>query len=89
MIGWLLLISIRISKREAMMRGGIQKLYITNLNEGKHTATAFFTGIGPNGRPYKRAKNLVFEKGPGAEYLEIAIGDEGASQEPVFRMKQW
>ncbi len=76
-------------QRGSMARGGIQKLYVTNLNEGKHTATAFFTGIGPNGRPYKRAENLEFEKGPGSEYLEIAIIDNGALQEPVFEMKQW
>lgn len=76
-------------QRAAMARGGIQKLYVTNLNEGKHTATAFFTGIGPNGRPYKRAENLEFEKGPGSGYLEIAITDDGKLQEPVFAIKQW
>lgn len=76
-------------QRQAMSRGGIQKLYITNLNEGKHTATAFFTGIGPNGRPYKRAENLEFEKGPGSGYIEIAISDDGSVQEPVFEIKQW
>ena len=76
-------------QRSAMSRGGVQKLYITNLNEGKHTATAFFTGIGPNGRAYKRAENLEFEKGPGSGYIEIAISDDGALQEPVFKIKQW
>ncbi len=76
-------------QRQALARGGIQKLYITNLNEGKHTAMAFFTGIGPNGRPYKRAANLNFKKGPGSGYLELAINDDGSTQEPIFEMKQW
>lgn len=76
-------------QRQAMIRGGIHKLYITNLNEGKHTATIFFTGVGPNERPYKRASTIDFEKGPTGEYLEIAISDDSVTQEPVFGIKQW
>ena len=77
------------SQRQALTRGGIQRLYVTNLNEGRHTATAFFTGLGPNGRAYKLAETLTFEKGPAGEYLELAVGDDGAAQEPVVRLKQW
>lgn len=76
-------------QRQALMRGGVQKLYITNLNEGKHTVAAFFTGIGPSGRPYKRATSLTFEKGKASEYMELAIVDDEAAQEPVFEVKQW
>lgn len=76
-------------QRQAMIRGGIHKLYITNLNEGKHSATIFFTGVGPNERPYKRASTIDFEKGPAGEYLEIAISDDSVTQEPVFGIKQW
>lgn len=76
-------------QRQAMIRGGIHKLYITNLNEGKHTATIFFTGVGPNQRAYKRASTIDFEKGPAGEYLEIAISDDSVTQEPVFGIKQW
>ena len=76
-------------QREALARGGIQKLYITNMAEGRHSVTAFFTGLGPNGRAYKRAKELVVKKGPGSTYLEIAVTDDGNIQEPVFKMKQW
>jgi hypothetical protein len=76
-------------QRQALIRGGIHKLYITNLNEGKHSATIFFTGVGPNERPYKRASTIDFEKGPAGEYLEIAISDDSVTQEPVFGIKQW
>ncbi len=76
-------------QRQAMTRGGIQKLHMTNINEGKHSITVFFTGLGPNGRPYKRAKNLDFEKGPGSGYIELAISDNAKLQEPVFEIKQW
>ncbi|MES2673370.1 MAG: AraC family transcriptional regulator [Pseudomonadota bacterium] len=76
-------------QRQALIRGGIQKFYITNLNEGKHSATLFFTGVGPNGRDYKRASTIEFEKGPAGEYLEVAISDDSVTQEPVFSIKQW
>ncbi|MES2824287.1 MAG: AraC family transcriptional regulator [Pseudomonadota bacterium] len=76
-------------QRQALIRGGIQKFYITNLNEGKHSATLFFTGVGPSGRDYKRASTIEFEKGPAGEYLEVAISDDSVTQEPVFSIKQW
>lgn len=76
-------------QRNAMERGGIHKLYMTNMNEGVHTLTAFFTGIGQDGRPYKRAANLEFEKSIGSEFLELAIIDNGTVQEPEFVLKRW
>lgn len=76
-------------QRAALLRGGIHKFYITNLNEGAHTATLFFTGIGPSGRAYKRASTIDFKKGPAGEYLEVAISDDSVTQEPVFGIKQW
>ena len=76
-------------QRAALSRGGVHRLYVTNLSEGKHEATVFFTGIGSNGRPYKRAVSLDFDKGAASEYLQIAVSDDGATQEPVFELKQW
>lgn len=76
-------------QREALARGGVQKLFMTNLSEGKHDVTAFFTGIGPNGRPYKRAAELTLEKGKASQYLELAIRDDSARQEPLFEINQW
>lgn len=77
------------NQRQSMLRGGIHRMYVTNLNEGKHSATVFFTGIGPNGREYKRAANIDFVKGPVSKYLELAIGDDAVRQEPAFTIKQW
>ena len=76
-------------QRQALARGGIQRLHMTNLNNGLHTLSAFFTGLGPNGRPYKRATELQFSKGKGSQYIELAIVDDYAKQEPVFTIKQW
>lgn len=75
--------------RSALARGGVHKLFVTNLSEGEHTITAFFTGLGPNTTPYKRAAELNFVKKPGQGFLELAIVDNGDIQEPEFEMRQW
>ena len=77
------------SSRASLSRGGIQRLFTTNLSEGKHTATVFFTGLGPNQTPFKRASEVEFKKRSGEGYMEIAIRDNGAIQEPEFELKQW
>ncbi|QIZ85750.1 AraC family transcriptional regulator [Bermanella marisrubri] len=76
-------------QRQALARGGVQRLHITNLNQGLHTISAFFTGLGPNGRPYKRAAELEFTKNQGSQYIELAIIDDTAKQEALFEIKQW
>jgi hypothetical protein len=76
-------------QRQALARGGIQRLHMTNLNQGKHTMSAFFTGLGPNGRPYKRASEISFTKGKGSQYIELSVVDDLDKQEPTFVIKQW
>ena len=76
-------------QRKALLNGGVQKLYMTNLSEGKHRITVFYTGLGFNERVYKRAANLELEKGPGSQYLELLITDDETTQEPAFKLNQW
>ena len=76
-------------QRNALLNGGVQKLYMTNLSEGKHRVTVFYTGFGFNERAYKRAANLDLEKGPGSQYLELLITDDETTQEPAFKLNQW
>ena len=54
---------------EALLKGGVQRLYLGNLKVGPHELVAFFSGKGPNDRPYKRGASIKFEKGVGAKYL--------------------
>lgn len=75
--------------RAAFARGGVQKLFITNISEGKHTATVFFTGLGPNKMPFKRASEIAFTKKKGQGFVEITINDNGATQEPDFEINRW
>ena len=74
---------------EALLRGGVHRLYLGNLKVGKHELVAFFSGKGPNDRDYKRGANLSFEKGIGAKYLELKINDRQRKQQTEFEIKDW
>lgn len=71
----------------ALYRGGVQRLYLGNIGQGEHELTAFFIGIGPHGREYKRAVSLKFEKTDEPVALELSVVDSTAKQQPLFSAK--
>jgi hypothetical protein len=73
----------------ALIKGGVQRLYVGNLKAGPHELVALFNGKGPNDRYYRRGANLKFEKGVGAKYLELKITDHARAQQPEFEIKDW
>jgi len=73
----------------ALLKGGVQRLYVGNLKAGEHELVAFFNGKGPHDRNYKRGANLKFEKGVGAKYLELKVTDHQRAQQPEFEIKDW
>jgi hypothetical protein len=74
---------------EALLKGGVQRLYLGNLKVGTHELVAFFNGKGPNDRDYKRGASIRFEKGVGAKYLELKIDDRQRKLQPEFEIKDW
>lgn len=74
---------------DALLKGGVHRLYLGNLKVGKHELVAFFSGKGPNDRDYKRGATLKFEKGIGAKYLELKINDRQRRLQPEFEIKDW
>jgi hypothetical protein len=75
--------------RQALIRGAIQPLFITDLATGEHELVALFTGIGPHNRPYKRAVTLNFEKADNAKAFEVQIKDDEQKMQPKFAIKAW
>ena len=73
----------------ALQRGGVQRLYIGNMSAGEHEITAFFIGIGPNGRDYKRGTTQKVEKTDEALYIELKIVDNTSKEQPEFGVKVW
>jgi hypothetical protein len=74
---------------EALVKGGVQRLFIGNLKAGEHELVAVFTGQGPHTRDYRRAASLVFEKGIGPKYIELTISDRATKLQPEFVVKEW
>jgi len=74
---------------DALLKGGVHRIYLGNQKVGKHELVAFFTGKGPVERDYRRGATLVFEKGVGAKYLELKITDKVPTHQPEFTVKDW
>lgn len=69
---------------DALLRGGVQRLYLGNVKEGRHTLTAFFTGRGPSERDYRRAATVEFDKSFEPAFIELAIEDSESKYQPEF-----
>ena len=74
---------------DALLKGGVQRVYLGNQKVGKHELVAFFTGKGPGALDYRRGATLNFEKGVGAKYLELKISDRVSKHQPEFIVKDW
>jgi hypothetical protein len=74
---------------QALLRGGVQRVYLGNLKAGEHAIDAFFTGRGPHERDYKRGTTLKFDKTTEAKYIELRIKDVQAKLQPEFEVKVW
>jgi hypothetical protein len=69
---------------DALFRGGVQRLYVGNVKQGPNELTAFFTGRGPQGRDYRRAATVKFDKTFEPSYVELKISDSTAKYQPEF-----
>jgi hypothetical protein len=74
---------------DALLKGGVQRLYLGNLKVGNHELVAFFAGKGPDNRDYRRGASLKFDKSIGAKYLELKIEDRQRKMQPEFEIKDW
>jgi hypothetical protein len=74
---------------QALLKGGVHRVYIGNLKAGEHELVALFTGQGPNQRDYRRGASIKLEKGVGAKYVELKISDRAVKAQPEFIVKEW
>jgi len=74
---------------DALIRGGVQRVYVGNMKAGKHELVAVFTGEGTHSRDYRRGAALAFEKGIGPKYIELTISDRTNKLQPEFVVKEW
>lgn len=73
----------------ALHRGGVHRLYLGNLRNGKHELVAFFTGKGTHDRDYRLGTNLIIEKDTDPKFIELKIRDKQQKLQPEFEVKVW
>ncbi len=73
----------------ALTLGGIQRLYLGNLKSGEHEVTAFFVGMGPDNREYKRGATIIIDKDDDPKLLELKVRDSSANMQPEFEFEEW
>ncbi len=76
-------------QNSALALGGIQRLYLGNLKSGEHELTAFFVGMGPNNREYKRGATMIIEKDDDPKLLELKVRDSTKNMQPEFEFEEW
>lgn len=74
---------------DSLIRGGVQRIHVENLNVGTHELVAVLTGEGHQLKNYRRNVEVDFAKGIGAKYLELEITDRVARQQPEFVIREW
>lgn len=67
---------------DALERGGIERLFLGDIDVGEHTVTAFFSGLDHRGRKIKRGVTRTFTKAAHANAIELNIKYNGS--QPKF-----
>lgn len=76
-------------QRKALEQGGIQKLYLGNLNLGEYQLIVIFTGLDPEGRMVKRAAEYQFEKDDEALMIELKLVDDTSNYRSQVVVEEW
>lgn len=74
---------------QALLKGGVHRVFVGNLKAGDHELVALFTGQGPHARDYRRGATVHINKGVGAKYVELKISDRAVKAQPEFVAKEW
>jgi hypothetical protein len=77
------------SELTALKNGGIQRIYLGSLEDGKHKLTVQFNGQGRNDRYFRRKKALNFIKEEQARFIQLIVSEDRTTSEPLFKVKQW
>jgi hypothetical protein len=59
---------------EALLRGGVQRIYTGNIRSGEHDLTVFVLGKTGEGTDFKRSEQFNVNKDVGPRIVEISLG---------------
>jgi len=73
----------------SLKNGGIQRLYLGSLADGRHKLTARINGQGANNQYFRRKKGLLFTKEHSAKFIQLVVRESKTNNEPLFKVKEW
>lgn len=75
-------------EQDALIRGGVQRLYAGNVTVGRHKLGASYLGKDAKGKDQRSNINADFDKSVNAKFIELRLsgGDKDA---PRFIVKEW
>lgn len=77
-------------EQEALSRGGVQRLWLSNIKQGKHELVAFVKGETRDGRFIEQAAAIEFDKSDSdAAMLEVQLIDSKKDMRGHIQIKQW
>ncbi len=68
----------------ALQRGGVDRIFIGDIDVGEHIVTAFFSGTDSQGNKVKRGLSTTVRKTGAANALELKIGFNDTALQPQF-----
>jgi len=73
----------------ALKKGGIQRLYLGSLSDGKHKLTAQFNGQKASSNYFRLKKAFNFTKEHDAKFIQMVISESTTTHDPLFKVKLW
>ena len=75
-------------EQQALLRGGVQRLFLGNVTVGPHQLTASFIAKDAAGQEKRGSINSNFQKSLAAKFVELKISKGGADT-PQLTFKEW
>lgn len=74
-----------VRELEALLRGGVQRIYAGNIVSGRHDVQVLLTGKSARGAALRAKENVTFDKDEGPKMLEVRLTDSA----PVITFRDW
>jgi len=73
----------------ALRKGGIQRIYLGSLSDGKHKLTAQFNGQNSSTSYFRKKKAFNFTKEHKAKFIQMVVSENKTTGDPLFKVKLW
>ncbi|PVY78286.1 hypothetical protein C8D92_102326 [Tamilnaduibacter salinus] len=76
-------------ERQALARGGVQRLYLGNLPAGEHTLSAVLNGQGDDSHYFRKKSEFRISKGSDQAQYQLVVDADQPGREPTFELQEW